>query len=344
MAKFLREMSSVSLNRGRREMSAASSASETREDMLKRASNGEITPEQAEAWAEQNRQPSFASRPDASKFDPMKEAYWTLAMAAAWIIWGTRDAVREHWNSYRAECWDWTEIKRKGGASGDGGWHIEKLRPISLHDICREANSADVRAGRISAQDQVDNIKAASAIDRLWEKLKDGCLSATGIPCFASGGVTLANQPVRTPISAYKWNDLEPFDYHAGPLDSIAGACDNVARYHKVRVARSQVLALWLPDTSENEVRVSASESSPVARRRGRPRSTQAIMDEYSRWAESGCLPPTLKETANNLCKWHSEKSGKKVAPRTIENSIRKLHKTATAQSSKTHENTKILS
>src|SRR5271163_1079121 len=45
--------------------------------------------------------------PDSDAFDPMKEPWWTLPMAAAWVIWRTPAAVRRVWQVYRSEVREW---------------------------------------------------------------------------------------------------------------------------------------------------------------------------------------------------------------------------------------------
>ena len=54
-----------------------------------------MSPDDAEAWAAANYQPSFESRPDVSGYDPMAAVNWTLPMVAAWFIWHDIEAVRD---------------------------------------------------------------------------------------------------------------------------------------------------------------------------------------------------------------------------------------------------------
>src|ERR1700722_4247291 len=82
-------------------------AAADRVEIVMQARRGEMSPEQAEAWAREKSQPPFASTPDAARWEPMTEPDWTLAMTAAWIMWRTPEAVRENWNAYRTECSAW---------------------------------------------------------------------------------------------------------------------------------------------------------------------------------------------------------------------------------------------
>ena len=78
-----------------------------RDEILRRAMDGELTPEQAEAEAERLGLLPLSREPDKAHYDPMREPWWTLAMAAAWIIWRTPDAVREVWPDYTTGFWRW---------------------------------------------------------------------------------------------------------------------------------------------------------------------------------------------------------------------------------------------
>jgi hypothetical protein len=70
------------------------------EHYLRRARRGLMTPANVEAELAAKGFLPLAVAPDPEKFDPSAEAWWTLAMTAAWIIWRTPDAVREAWQTY----------------------------------------------------------------------------------------------------------------------------------------------------------------------------------------------------------------------------------------------------
>jgi hypothetical protein len=121
-----------------------------RDEVVMQLRRGEISREGAEAWARDNNQPPFIKRPDIDRFDPFEEPYWTTAMAVAWIIWGTKDAVRQHWDKYRNECTAWVRHRwvlpdDQNAPEGrvEEGWHIETLGPVSVHDILHKAARHD---------------------------------------------------------------------------------------------------------------------------------------------------------------------------------------------------------
>ena len=211
---------------------------------------GKKTPDEAEQWlAEKNavadiklRLPPFASYPDLVRFDPMAEKDWTLAMAAAWIIWRTPEAVREHWNDYRFECKEWRRREenladkqmgkwrfREGGMQR--GWEIRKRKLVSLHDVVHEASESDPADLKISARE---------AVDDLWDRLEDGKPEATGIP-----SKLVSPDARRIVITRHEWVDLSWEHLHDGTPDSVANSGDSGSRYDEVRVPREQVCEIW---------------------------------------------------------------------------------------------------
>ena len=80
----------------------------SRDDLITKVQRGEILPP-ADAESEVKRLGlgPLASEPDANDYDPMRESFWTLPMAVAWIAYRTQDAVRNWWDDYRKKCWDW---------------------------------------------------------------------------------------------------------------------------------------------------------------------------------------------------------------------------------------------
>jgi hypothetical protein len=233
-----------------------------RDEIVARLRIGEITPEEAEAWARENNQPPFLSKPDAALFDPIREPYWTLAMAAAWIIWRTPNAVREHWDAYLVECKEWRfseQIFPDGRR--EAGWDARRRNPVGLSDIF-------LKAAKSIPDDS--KMRAMAEINSLWEKLKSGQIEATGVPHHAGGrdGIPIIRRyearsaPKRIAIARWEWNDLSAIDFHVGPPDSVATATDDEAQYYEVRVWRDDVIKIW----REERVESSAASSSNCRR------------------------------------------------------------------------------
>ena len=72
---------------------------------------GRMTPQEAEALAADAGLAPLAATPESAQFDPMQQPYWTFAMVIAWLVWGTPEAVQEHWSKYRDGCLVWKLFK-----------------------------------------------------------------------------------------------------------------------------------------------------------------------------------------------------------------------------------------
>jgi hypothetical protein len=85
-------------------MAWESSEPSPRDLLIHRVRIGEITPEEAEAEAEQGGFGPIATKPSPIDFDPAQLPYWSLPMALAWIAWRHIQQVREHCAEY---CENW---------------------------------------------------------------------------------------------------------------------------------------------------------------------------------------------------------------------------------------------
>jgi hypothetical protein len=203
-----------------------------RDEILDRVRRGELSPEEAEAWARDNGQPPFAVEAGHAQFDPMAEEFWTLAMTAAWIIWRTPDVVRRRWRAYQRQCWVW----RRYGLYRSC-WEVGRPGPVTLFDVLDEA----------ARQDQPgDRVPAADAVKQLWAHLEGGRLVATGI-----AHTQRRDLATRTPIPAYEWIDLSYFDIPRDSPDAIRCTITNRPKYDGVRVPRTMVTTLWGGDDAE---------------------------------------------------------------------------------------------
>lgn len=80
-----------------------------RDELLRRVTHFEITPDEAEAEAARCGLEPLNPDPDPTAFDPMSEVRWSLPMALAWIVWRDPDRVREQWDRWRREKSDWVK-------------------------------------------------------------------------------------------------------------------------------------------------------------------------------------------------------------------------------------------
>jgi hypothetical protein len=222
------------------------SASKDRAEIERQVLCGKKTPDQAEEWltkrnAVGNRRlnlPSFASKHDLARFDPMKQAYWTLAMTAAWIIWRTPDAVLRYSSDYLFECKEWRPRREilagkriPAGGRIREGWEHRRCKLVSLHDVVHEASESD------PAKMDLGPIEAAND---LWAKFTSGKVEATGIQSNL-----VSSDRRRIVITRHEWTDLSWQHLHDGGHGSVANHGDSGPRYDDVRVPREHVCEIW---------------------------------------------------------------------------------------------------
>jgi hypothetical protein len=217
-----------------------------RDQILDRASRGEITPDEAEAEAARLGLRPFAHTPEPAEFNPMSQPWWTLGMAAAWIIWRTPTAVRHVWSEYRREVTAWrgpfsyrryengwgygcTAATRDGGEPSENSipgtvivkeYYLERLSELSLFDVLARA------ASRLP-EDGVVVVEGSAAKNELWRSLQSGNLVAEGIPTDGSE---------RRIVRDAEWVDLDYFDQPGWPSDAVGVNLEKRERYRSVRV------------------------------------------------------------------------------------------------------------
>jgi hypothetical protein len=159
-----------------------------------------MTPPQAEAEALRLGIKPFVSEPHPAKFDPMRETWWSLPMAIAWIAWRSPDRVREFWDAYRSECWDWNFREWRDGPDGPvyAGHFLEQRRPATLSSLLF-AEHHDSAQGLLP--DRATSISDAKA--KLWEALSENSFQATGVT---------TDTGERTIIPDYAWRDLHDIE------------------------------------------------------------------------------------------------------------------------------------
>src|SRR5215208_29522 len=171
-----------------------------RDDLIDKVRYGKLTPAQAEAEARLLGLEPLAKCPDPSEFNPMAEAWWSLPMAVAWIVWRSPNRVRQYWDAYRRECWDWHFHHWRVGVDGPvyDGYFLEERSPATLVRL-RLSESFD------DADDSEPKpmMSLGEAQHACWQALQEGLLQATGLS---------RQTGERTPIPAHEWRDLEYFE------------------------------------------------------------------------------------------------------------------------------------
>ena len=204
----------------------------------------------------------------------MSQPWWTLGMAAAWIIWRTPTAVRHVWSEYRREVTAWrgpfSYRRYENGwgygcpaATRDGGepsensipgtvivkeYYLERLSELSLFDVLARA------ASRLP-EDGVVVVEGSAAKNELWRSLQSGNLIAEGIPLDGSE---------RRIVRDAEWVDLDYFDQPGWPPDAIGVNLEKRERYRSVRVRREELTRLWVDPRLRDIVDLPRPELPPI--------------------------------------------------------------------------------
>jgi hypothetical protein len=212
-----------------------------RDDLIDNVKYGRITPDEAEAEAVRLGLGKLASEPNGSQFDPMRETWWSLPMTVAWMAWRSPDRVREFWDTYRSECWDWHFREWRNGPDGPvhAGHFLEQRRPATLL-LLSLAESYDSAHGLLPH----GAISINEAKAKLWEALSEHTLQATGIS---------TDSGERVAIPDYAWRDLRDIEERgrdALRMREVSGVWSNRG-YNDVALRRQNIMAIWQPHRLE---------------------------------------------------------------------------------------------
>lgn len=214
-----------------------------RDDIIDKVRRGEMTPPQAEAEAVRLSIKPFASEPDPAAFDPMCEAWWSLPMAIAWITWRSPDRVREFWEPYRSEYWDWNFREWRAGPDGAvyAGHFLEQRRPATLSSL--------LVAGHHDSAQGIPPRRAISINDakgKLWEALGENSFQATGVSTETGE---------RAVIPDYAWRDLQDIEERGRDVLRVREASGvwTGRGYDDVALRRQNIMAIWQPHRLEEQ-------------------------------------------------------------------------------------------
>ncbi len=198
-----------------------------KEALIAKVEAGDLTPDEAEAEAARLGIGPLQARPDPADYDPMREPYWTLPMAAAWIAYRTVDAVRESWPYYRERCRHWL-YQDKWRHAGASGFRLVPWRPPSLM-LLRLAEHLDDRTDR----DPDFSRPVSVAIEELVSGLRASCFEASGI-ASSSGR--------REEIPNIAWRELVIIESDG---DLVRPRTGSGTSYRDVVVPTRSVRGLW---------------------------------------------------------------------------------------------------
>jgi hypothetical protein len=216
-----------------------------RRAILQRNRRGEITRGQADAEARALGIDSMECHPDPDQFDPLIAPLWTLPMTVAWIVYRSRDQVRELMEDYRSRRLVW-RYERRFTSDGREEEVLDLLSPkrSTIYDMVKaweNAASPLAKAGRL-------------ACGELWEALKARSPGAQGVK---------SGERAHAAIPDASWETLTWIRPETSiPDDAVAYPGDTTAAYREVRVRSNEVIARWPALHASDDVLASAA---PVA-------------------------------------------------------------------------------
>jgi hypothetical protein len=244
---------------------------------------GRLAPSDAEGRAKEVGCEPLASDPDPALFKPMAEAYWTLTMALAWIVWRTEEAVRGFWRKYCEARWFFVFKRWRVGLDGEinEGWFLEQLMPSVIGLRLAEAYPTGPGAAAMLVDE---------AISSLWQDLGSAHLQATGI---AEG------TGHRKTIEAHEWQDLklvEERDQDA--LIYLQGSHMGLVAYRHMSLPRDVILRVWPA--------LAIKQSAPKPARKIQTKLTDdrkiitGVLEALS-YGDEQRITELIRETARNL-------------------------------------------
>lgn len=213
---------------------------DARDTLFEDLAHGRTDPVQAEAKAAEQGLSPLNPPLDPSRYDPMAEHHWTLAMAVAWIAWRDLDRVREVLPSWRRDHldWFWRSYRVPDGAGGwtvREGWVLERVHkgeaPFMFLAICEAVDASEG-----TPIDPAMGLTVRTAREQLWQRLGDGDLTAA----------TTEDNGRILQIPAHEWAFLEHGEFRDRDALYIRTDVLRGPKYLRdVLVPRTNVVAQW---------------------------------------------------------------------------------------------------
>lgn len=220
-----------------------------RRNLLEQVRRLSLSPWEAERWAEQHNLEPFAKRPSVPDFDPMAEPQWTLPMAAAWFLWRSIDAVRDHSDEYRRSWTVWRRIPRSR-KTDDFTCELQAIGDASLREIFASPDMLrfpqkwpwDVESPRKRIPTPTGSLDC-SPRKRLSRALATESLIATGVAAGRSGDRTSVPAEFVRAYYRYLARGASLSDDDKLNLKFVVSKKDFRLRYNRVLFDRSAVMA-----------------------------------------------------------------------------------------------------
>jgi hypothetical protein len=270
----------------------------TRDWLFDAIASGKLEPSNVENSLTAHGLKPLNPEPDPSIFDPLKEPFWTVAMAVAWISWGKAHAVTHQWDKFLQTGGWWRESRLFGQSKP--GFIREQLSSRSLNWL----SLYEVSSSTVTDQHSGQRMTVKEAREALWRRLQNGSIAATGIPEDGSA---------RRAIAEHEWQDLDC--YEIGDVE-IFRHRPGLARdgYKSVTVTSATMLTLWPAHPQQEDDSNSTSKQAPL---RPGPKSKidrDGFEAEVHRWiAEYGIPDPRLDpdsrqaDLERHMMSWHKD-------------------------------------
>lgn len=206
------------------------------DELINALHNGEITPEEAENVARLDGLGPLRPSAAPDEHQPDKEAYWTLPMAIAWIVWRTLDRVRQQYDPYRSASpfWFYRTYDSMGAQirseEPQGGYFLTEQSKASAMDL-----SLQEAFGLITER---ENYLALTTVrlarEDVWRKAGLGRTVAYAVR--SSDGEVV-------PIPDYEWSYLV-LQQHGG-RDELCFEHNQTPRFHSIRFRQSEIKKCW---------------------------------------------------------------------------------------------------
>jgi hypothetical protein len=212
-----------------------------RAELIENVMYGRMTPEAAEAEAVRLCLGKFARTGNPARFDPMKEASWTLPMAVAWIAWRSTDFVRRFWDADRHKCWRWHFRE----------WRAEPAGPKYAGHFLEQQISATLSLVGLGERHYRTHLllpeRSISIQDsklQLWRALEEKIIQATAIDIATGQRITIAD---------HHWRDLEVIEERGRDVLRPRHLWnDPKTGYSDVAIRRKALLSIWPPPRLEH--------------------------------------------------------------------------------------------
>ncbi len=273
-----------------------------RSNIIRLVDRGEMSPDQAEAWAATFGWKPLAGWADPTGFDPVKEVAWSLPMAAAWIRWRDVDEVRRRWSAYIEPSTQWVDVSNWRDGSRHAVWPIKDRGYYEVYDF-----------------EERENDPLTSTKTEMLLALSSGRLQARG---YRDGRFIEIPAAEWTVLKLVGFSGTDDAPWIRNGIHKVMTPDGEHLAYDAVCVWREQILAAF-PAPGQEGGKERYQTGGP-----GRPSAIQFVEAEADRRRQSGEASPMLAREAIYLHGWCKREHSGIVAPtaKTIEGRIRVAH------------------